>query len=250
MDFLMKRCPVTIAIILFFAFSAQAQVGRHYRVSPDIEVNRISPHAYVHVSYASLPEFGRFGSNGVILVDGDRALLFDTPVTDSLTALLVTWIADSLHAHVVGFAPNHWHNDCMGGLGYLQKCGIPSYACSQTIQIAKAKGLPVPDHGFADSLTLRVGGLTADCRYFGPAHAKDNIVVWIPSDSVLFAGCMAKEVQAKSLGNLSDADLAAWPRTMESVIRAFSSAKVVVPGHGAVGGREVLEHTMELLKAR
>ena len=48
------------------------------------------------------------------------AYLFDTPVNDALTKDLLDWIRDSLHAEVIGFVPNHWHEDCMGGPELLQ----------------------------------------------------------------------------------------------------------------------------------
>jgi metallo-beta-lactamase class B len=244
---------VTFAAILAFCFAlparSQVELGR-FIVSKDIEVIRVSKHVLVHVSNADVPGFGVVASNGAIFVDGGEALLFDTPMNDSLTARLVGWISDSLHVKIVGFVPNHWHNDCLGGLNFLHKVGIASYANEMTIAIAKARGIPVPQHGFADSLHLRVGNEVVVCRYFGPAHAKDNIVVWMPSDSVLFAGCMAKDVHSKTLGNLSDADLAGWPTTIARVTEAFPQAKVVVPGHGASGGRELLVHTLELLQKK
>lgn len=220
---------------------------RQNTVSKDIEVIQISEHSYVHVSYTQVPPFGRVGSNGLIFTRDKEALLFDTPMNDSLTMDLVNWIADSLKARIVGFVPNHWHNDCMGGLNYLNSIGIPSYANERTIAIAKSKNLPVAQHGFADSLTLRLGDQAVICKYYGPAHTVDNIVTWIPSERVLFGGCMVKDLKSQTLGNIADADLAEWPNTIGRVIAAYPSANFVVPGHGAVGGTELLKHTEELL---
>jgi metallo-beta-lactamase class B len=223
---------------------------KHFILPQDIEVMQVSKHVYVHISHAEVPGFGRVASNGVIFVEGHESLLLDTPMNDSLTAQLVRWIVDSLQVKLVGFVPNHWHNDCMGGLECIHRAGIPSYANLKTISIARAHSLPVPENGFADSLRLKVGNAMVVCRYFGPAHAQDNIVVWMPSDSVLFAGCMAKDMYSKTLGNLSDADLAGWPGTIARIIEAFPQAKVVVPGHGAFGGKELLVHTLDLLKKK
>lgn len=87
---------------------------------------------------------------------------------------------DSMKIEIVGFIPNHWHDDCMGGLGYLQSQKIESYANQMTIDIAKTKNLPIPDHGFKDSLQLHLGDKLIKCYYFGAAHSLDNIVIWIP----------------------------------------------------------------------
>jgi metallo-beta-lactamase class B len=168
-------------------------------------------------------------------------------MNDSLTMQLVTWMNDSLNVHIVGFVPNHWHADCMGGLGVLQHHNVESYAHQMTIDIAKSKHLPLPAHGFRDSLQLRVGEKQITCFYFGAAHTLDNIVVWIPSEQILFAGCMVKSIDARDLGNIADADTIAYPETIQRVINKFSTAKIIIPGHGAWGGLELLKHTQDLL---
>ena len=98
-----------------------------------------------------MPSYGRIGSNGLLFVNGNEAFLFDTPMTDSLTMDLVSYIRDSMKLKIAGFVPNHWHADCIGGLGYLQDQEIESYANQMTIDLAGSKNLPVPDHGFKDS---------------------------------------------------------------------------------------------------
>jgi metallo-beta-lactamase class B len=216
-------------------------------VSKDIEVIQISPHAYVHRSYGEMPPWGIVPSNGLIYVSGGEALLFDTPATDSLTKVLVGWMIDSLRVRIVGFVPNHWHADCMGGLGYVHAVGIPSYAQEKTIAIAKLKGLPNPQHSFSDSLILHAGMQIVVCRYFGGGHSVDNIVSWIPSEGVLFGGCMVKDLTSETLGNTIDADLGEWPATIGRVLSAYPDVRIVVPGHGAMGGRDLLTHTQVLL---
>ena len=228
-----------------FAYARDSYL--HIKVSDDIELIKISDHVFAHVSYALMGNYGRIPSNGMIFVVGREALLFDTPVTDSLTKDLVNWIRDSLKVRIVGFVPNHWHVDCMGGLKYIQSIGIPSYANEKTRAIAESKNLPIPQKGFTDSLILHLGDRIAVCKYYGPAHTADNIVTWIPSEQVLFGGCMVKEMKSKNMGNIEDADHVAWPETIRRVIAAYPSARVVIPGHGSVGGTELLTHTLELL---
>jgi metallo-beta-lactamase class B len=182
----------------------------------------------------------------MVLTCGDEAFLFDTPTTDASTKTLVSYLEDSLKLRVVGFVPNHWHSDCMGGLRYLTSKGIESYACQKTIAIAKAKPLPVPRHGFTDSLVLKLGSKPIKCYYMGAAHSLDNIVVWMPSEQILFAGCMVKGLSYTDLGNTEDGDIKAYPITIKRVMNKFPNAKIVVPGHGAWGGVELLKHTYEL----
>lgn len=218
------------------------------KVSNDIELIKISNNAYVHVSYTILPQYGRISANGLIFINGSEAFLFDTPWTDALTKDLVSFLKDSLNIKIIGFAPNHWHDDCMGGLGYLQNQKIESYANQKTIELAKLHDLPVPAHGFKDSLELRLSDKLIKCYYLGAAHSLDNIVVWIPSEQILFAGCMVKGLGSNNLGNTADGDLNAYPKTIERLINKFPYARIVIPGHGQFGGLDLIEHTKELVR--
>lgn len=58
---------------------------------------------------------------------------------------------------------------------------------------------------------------------------------------------MVKELISGNLGNLADADLSEWPKTITRVIADYSFASIVIPGHGACGGQELLTHTQDLL---
>lgn len=218
------------------------------RISEDLELIRISENAYIHVSYAEVPGMGRVSANGLIFISGHEAFLFDTPWDDSLTKELYDWITGPMGLEIAGFVPNHWHKDCLGGLGFLQSRNVESYANRMTIDLAKLNNLPVPGHGFTDSLLLKCGDQQIECYYPGAAHSMDNIVVWIPAEKILFAGCMVKSLDAKNLGNTADGDLDAYPETLEKLIRKFPDAKIVIPGHGLSGGLELILHTIELTR--
>jgi metallo-beta-lactamase class B len=57
-----------------------------------------------------------------------------------------------------------------------------------------------------------------------------------------------KDVHSKGLGNLADAKLEEWLPTVQKVAAKFPDAGIVIPGHGQTGGKEILEHTSNLLK--
>lgn len=216
------------------------------KISGDLQLIRISENAFIHVSSTVLPGYGRVTANGLIYTDRHKAYLFDTPWNDALTEILVTFMEREMGLKMAGFVPNHWHEDCMGGLGYLKSRKIRSCANNLTRDIAREKGLPVPDHGFSDSLTLNPGRREIKCYFPGAAHSMDNIVVWIPSEKILFPGCICKSIDAPNLGNTADGDTDAYAATVEWIIRKFPDAKIVIPGHGPHGSPELLTHTKNL----
>lgn len=243
----MKRL-LYLLLPAIFSLNIQAQSNlKTINISDHLQLVQLSNNAWIHVTVEPIDGFGKVSSNGVIYIQKGKAFLFDTPVSDSLTEILVKVISDSLKAKVIGFVPNHWHQDCMGGLKYLQSIGVETYANKLTIEESNKRNLPVPTHSFTESHKLKLSGKTIECWHPGGGHTKDNIAVYLPSEKVLFAGCMIKEMKAKGPGNLSDADVKSWPETIEKVIKKYKNAQIVVPGHGLWGGPELLEHTLDLV---
>ncbi len=238
-----------LCLIIFLgtlSFTALGQETKAWHITKDLQLIQLTGQSYIHVSWSETPGYGRYFSNGMIFTDGRDALLLDTPVSDEMTRTLVRFLEDSLSLKITGFVPNHWHADCMGGLAHLQSVGISSYAHQMTCDLAKSHDLPIPDLCFTDRMVISVGKQEVICEYPGPAHTLDNIVVWIPSEKILFAGCMVKSIDSRNLGNTSDGDTVNYASTIRNVIKKYGDAVYVIPGHGKWGGHELLSHTLEL----
>ena len=134
----------------------------------------------------------------------------------------------------------------MGGLAEAHRRGALSYGLDKTIEIAREKGLPVPQIPYQMRTMVHCGRTVALATYFGAGHTTDNVVVWLPSQGILFGGCLIKSLDSQSLGNTADGDLKAYPTTLQKVLAAYNHAKIVVPGHGDWGGTDLIEHTLKL----
>ncbi len=236
---------ILIFLVCLSGYSQQSDTVIH--VSEDIELLKLSENTYLHISYIDTEKWGRVPANGLIYIDKNKAFIFDTPWSDAQTEVLVTFIEDSLKLKLIGFIPNHWHEDCMGGLAYIQSKKIKSYANQMTIDIAKKHSLPIPDIGFNDSILLKLGNKKINCYYLGAAHTLDNIVVWLSEEQILFAGCILKGMKAQNIGFVGDGDINEYPNTLNKIITKFSDAKIVIPGHGAYGGIELINHNIDLV---
>jgi len=242
-----------IALVLSGCRSAPDTSGADasaIRISDDVMLHPIAPGVWVHTTYRDLPSYGRVPANGLLVVDGREALLIDLPWTDEQTAVLFDWVAENQGAAVRTVVPTHFHEDCMGGLAEAHRRGATSYGLDQTIEIARQKGLPIPQIPYQFRTMVRCGRTVVLVTYFGSGHTTDNVVAWLPTQRVLFGGCLLKSLDSQSLGNTADGDLAAYPTTLRKVQAAYPRAKVVVPGHGAWGGPELIEHTLALCPAR
>ena len=49
-----------------------------------------------------------------------------------------------------------------------------------------------------------------------------------------------------NLGNTADGDVKAYPAAIDYLMAKFQDAKIVIPGHGQLGGFELIGHTKKL----
>lgn len=238
----------TLALVFFSLSSCIllfAQSRGPLSLTADLEVMKISDRVYLHRTWQTAEGFGRFTSNGMVFVKDSQCVVFDTPPSVALSDSLISWIWDSLGARVKAVVVNHFHVDCLGGLQAFHKKGIPSYASYQTQYLAIRDSAIVPTKGFWHKKRIWLGGKRIVLEFLGGAHTEDNIVAYIPSEKVLFGGCMVKSLWA-SQGNLSHANLFMWPETVKEVRKKYRDAVFVIPGHGKHGGLELLDYTIQL----
>lgn len=234
-------------LLTLLAATAAACTPGRIDIGNDITVQRLAEGIYLYTAVDEIEGYGPVPSNGVLIVREGEAVLLDTPVGDAQTKTLTDWAAETLRARVTTFVPNHWHSDCMGGLGYLKTLGVKSYAHRLTRSIAQREGKPVPDIGFSDSLRLR------------PARHGNSVLLFRRRtqrrqhrrlDSVgktAFRGLHGQgdggAERRQPLGRRSGSVAA----TVDSLLVRFPDARIVVPGHGTPGGPELIRHTQALL---
>jgi len=174
--------------------------------------------------------------------------MVDTPMDNDKTERLIQYVKNRLHAEVSLLIIGHYHDDCLGGLEFIQRQGIESIANFRTVDKCRETGLPIPSASFQDSLLIDFHGLSLECRFWGAGHSFDNITVWIQKKSILFGGCLVKSSDSNNLGNLSDASVEDWDETIRRIIRKHPEIETVIPGHGSFGGPELLTHTISLVE--
>ncbi|HOZ29913.1 MAG TPA: subclass B1 metallo-beta-lactamase [Bacteroidales bacterium] len=245
---MIKKAILIVLVCLIGIFSSKAQTKDVIYIDEDIQLIHLQDSIYVHVSWHSLENYGRISSNGMIIIRNGQALMIDTPMDNDKTERLTNYLKDSLSAKTTILIPGHYHGDCIGGLEYLQSIGVESIANVRTIAKCKELGLPVPSTEFTDSLSFDFNGERIICRFFGAGHSFDNITVWLLDKNILFGGCLIKSIDSKGLGNTSDAVVSEWDITVKKILETYPNVKIVVPGHGDLGGLELLTHTIKLVE--
>lgn len=218
-------------------------------LSADLQVRPLSGDVLLHVSWKEMPEWGRVGSNGLVVLGEREALLVDTAWTDEQTAMLLDHVEASTGRHVTHAIVTHSHEDRIGGIRELLRRGVTVHGLALTAERAIAEGNPPPNATFTDETPLEVDGVHALAFFPGAGHAPDNLVVWLPDEGVLFGTCMIREAAGTSVGNLSDASLGTWEDAVNTIRARVPSPRIVVPGHGEPGDAALLDHTITLVRA-
>jgi metallo-beta-lactamase class B len=242
------KFTICFLTVLFASSLALAQDHGKVQLADDVFIEKIADNVWRHVSSKNVPNFGLVPSNGVIARFGTDILLVDSAWNNEQTKLVLDWIEKELKHKPAVAVITHAHDDRIGGIHEMHRRGIRTLSSRLTAEWAKQQGLETPQQTFEERHTLSLGGQEVLVQYPGPGHTRDNIVVWLPVQKILVGGCLIKSAQAKSIGNTKDADLAAWPKTIEKVQQEFKQAKMVVPGHDDPSGVEALTRTLELLK--
>jgi len=240
----------TIIFILFMSLIVVALRAEEpfqvVKISPDIQLIRLSDQFYIHESFASTSQFGRFSSNGLLLIKNGKALMIDTPVDDDKTQQIYNYLKDSMNVKITTFIGGHFHEDCIGGMGFLKSVGVKCILGSLTHQQCISHNLPLPTLTFEKQFDFSFEGVKTECRYFGGGHTADNIVVFFPDSKIMFGGCLIKTLQTNSIGNIADAVLPEWPITVQKIKDQYTDIQYIIPGHGAFGGKELFDHTIKV----
>jgi metallo-beta-lactamase class B len=215
--------------------------------SDNLIVIQISENAFVHTSFLQTNDFGNVPCNGMIVRNSNEAIVFDTPTNDSSANELIKFIQEKLDCKINAIVPTHFHSDCLGGLAAFHDSNIPSFANITTIELTKQNNLVNPQNDFKDDLKLSLGKTFVMVKYFGQGHTKDNVVGYFPSENILFGGCLIKELEATK-GYLGDANVGDWSNTVEKIKKQYPNLKIVIPGHGAIGGSALLDYTIRLFQ--
>lgn len=233
---------VCILLLLFIAINTSAQY--------DIKLTPVDSNIYLYTSYGDVGNYKNIDANAVVVVSGNDAVLFDTPWDNRQAEQLLRFVQDSLKKDIKLCIITHAHVDRIGSIETMHKNNIPTLSYYKTAEQAPIHKHPVPEHVFySDDTTIRCGSIDITAYYPGAGHTIDNTVLYIPAKQFLYGGCFIKSGFSHSIGNIADADVAAWPVSVKKMQQRFARTGIsmVIPGHGSWESDKAIETTLELL---
>jgi glyoxylase-like metal-dependent hydrolase (beta-lactamase superfamily II)/peptidoglycan/xylan/chitin deacetylase (PgdA/CDA1 family) len=238
-----------------------------FDLDEEISIRRVADHTWIVTHAVPWP-----ASSLVAEMEDGSIVFVATPYTSEATQALIDWAHARFGDAPLAVINTHFHPDAVGGNRAFARAGARIYGSERTASLVResvsrmralvtgaledrpeiaarfARYDPLPPSELFDEregLVLRFGSEEVHIVHPGRAHSPDNVIVHFPARSLVYGGCM---IAARDhLGNLSDADLEAWPQAIERV-RSLRP-EILVPGHGDRTDPGLLDHTIELLRA-
>ena len=233
---------------------AQAQTSNAPQVSADgtiqVKAIQVAPNTYF---VQGVPEMGskknqNFISNAGFVVTPKGVVVIDALGSPVLAQKLIQEIRKVTKQKIVAVVLTHYHADHVYGLQEFKRLGATVYAqrdglnylASETAKqrliasridfapwVNENTRLVAADVWIDQSKTITVGGVEFILNRVGPAHAHEDLIVYVPSEKVLFAGDLVFRGRIPFVGN---ADSRGWVSALNEIQKLKPA--IVVPGHG------------------
>ncbi|WP_371396972.1 MBL fold metallo-hydrolase [Fretibacter rubidus] len=230
-----KTAPDTLA----------AEISANYPVV----IQNIAEGVWVHTSAYTLPGGNSMPSNGLIVADGEELTLVDTAWGEMATQSLLQKIETEIGKPVKNLVLTAHTYDRLAGVDIIERAGAKVFTHPDTAGLAAKRGTPVPNTSVSALSEPRsrskVGAV--EIAFPGAGHTADNLVVYVPSHNVLFAGGLVVGAEMKGLGNTVNADIKAWPSALAWTKSVYKDAKIIVPANGKGGDLSLIDKTLQTL---
>ncbi|SHI66325.1 Glyoxylase, beta-lactamase superfamily II [Tessaracoccus bendigoensis DSM 12906] len=180
-------------------------------VTDRVFVTRVEPH----------------GVNVGLVVGADSALLVDSGNTPEQGRELIESAAELAGVPVSHVVVTHDHDDHSGGVAGMGQ--VTSIAHENLEAFA-------PTRQFSMAVAVDLGGQRVEMIHFGEAHTRSDVLVFVPGESVIFAGDLLEEGGDPQVDDTTS--LSNWPTVLDGALGASTGATRFVPGHGKVVDRD------------
>ena len=96
------------------------------RLSDEVVVRKLAEQIWLHTTFFDIAGMQRVAANGLVVIDGQEAIMIDLPWTDEQTGILCDWVARERDATIKKVVSTHSHIDCAGGLAEAHRRGADS----------------------------------------------------------------------------------------------------------------------------
>lgn len=150
-------------------------------------------------------------------------------------------VLNQLEGQLLFVFNTHEHFDHVGGNSVFG-CRIISSTAAREAMVASDMGNGLPNCHFNHQLHLHIGGEDVRLQQFG-GHSPGASIMYLPQRRILLTGDLIFNGRAPWMGQ---ADFPTWITALTEL--STWDVETVVPGHGPVGGKELLLEQRAMLE--
>jgi glyoxylase-like metal-dependent hydrolase (beta-lactamase superfamily II) len=190
------------------------------------------------------------GGNIAVLTGPDGKLVVDAEIVTArphISAALASINADPIKQLI----NTHWHFDHTGGNDWLHEAGASILAQENTRKyllvdtrvegwnytFPAARAGAIPSTVFKEDYTLHANGSTLMLKKYLPAHTDSDISVHFTEADILHVGDTFWNRNYPFIDYSTGGSIDGQIRAAEANIAKVTEKTIVIPGHGAVGGK-------------
>ena len=247
----MKCFKSLAAVLLGFLIFWGSALGQIQPVDTvQLKPIQVAPHTYF---VQGRPEMGssanqNFISNAGFVITPGGVVVVDALGSPILAQKFIAEIKKITPQKIVAIVVSHYHADHVYGLQEFKKIGAKIYAQGEgrnylSSETAKQRliasridfapwvddktNLISADVWIDQKTKLSIGGIDFLISRVGPAHAPEDLMVYVPSEKVLFAGDLVFRGRIPFVGS---ADSKGWLIALDEIEKL--NPNIVIPGHG------------------
>jgi glyoxylase-like metal-dependent hydrolase (beta-lactamase superfamily II) len=191
------------------------------------------------------------GGNIAVLTGPDGKLLVDAEIVTARPNVS-TALASINRDPIKQLINTHWHFDHTGGNQWLHEAGASILAQENTRKhlsratrvegnwqytFPPAPAGAIPSTVFKDDYTLHVNGSTLTLNHYLPAHTDSDISVHFTEADILHTGDTFWNRDYPFIDYSTGGSIDGQIRAAEANLAQVTEKTIVIPGHGAVGGK-------------
>ena len=217
---------------------------------PRLNLTQVTSHTYYAEGLSALgsPLNQNFISNAGVVVAPEGVVVIDALGSPALAERLIDEIKIITDKPIRYVIVTHYHADHIYGLQAFSDIGatiiaqekgrvyLNSDTAKQRLEesrevlapwINDQTELQAADQWVDQDQSMMLAGWQFDLLKVGPAHTPDDLAIYVPQESVLFAGDLMFQGRIPFVGN---ANSAGWIESLEQLLTIDPA--VVIPGHG------------------
>ncbi len=191
------------------------------------------------------------GGNIAVLTGPDGKLVVDAEIVTARPNVSKTLASISADP-ITQLINTHWHFDHTGGNQWVHEAGASILAHENTRKhLSKATFVggnfqytfpaapagAIPSTVFNDEHNLHINNTTLTLKHYLPAHTDSDISVYFPEADILHTGDTFWNRDYPFIDYWTGGSIDGQIRAAEANIAKVTSKTIVIPGHGAVGGK-------------